>query len=280
MLLDNGSHEHNHVPISGLQKPLQSDCFIQACQSHNELPTDDVLPQVEDELLEKHRLPLEQLFKRYSAQDLFAVYILHRHFKVPVGSNLVGRTEVFDHRRYYWTRIVANDNISSGEACGRKFVYDEQQGWLPCEFHEGLAPDLSKVDTGFFPEFANYLTKHKLTSTFGLEYIVPELLLVNMFEITLSNGVLVLVESAHVSMGDSVKVTTSLGWPSCRSVERRTDCWKNPDGSHKEVNVDTHKSYNSFNDVIGLVENQLSDYLPGSQSFLENRDKAAPVDLE
>ncbi|RKK87917.1 hypothetical protein BFJ68_g16995 [Fusarium oxysporum] len=273
MFLDNASREIKHDQIPGLLQPLTREHFVKAPKeyasrsliynviadvcSHNKLPTDDALLQVEKEVLEKHLSQLKQLFKRYNAENLFAVYILHRHFKVSKGFNLVGRIIIFDECHCYWTRTVANHTINSGEVCGRKFIFDKQQGWLPCEFHEGSAPDLSKVDPEFFLEFTNYLVKHDLTSTFGLEYIVPELLIFDMLEITLSNCALLLVEAVFLSLDNLVVVTTSWGWPSDQPVERRIDCLKKPDGSHKEVNVDTQKSHSSFDDVIRSVENYL-----------------------
>ncbi|KAG7410331.1 hypothetical protein Forpi1262_v017554 [Fusarium oxysporum f. sp. raphani] len=251
-----------HDQIPGLLQPLTRKHFVKAPEDHNKLPTDDALLQVEKEVLEKHLSQLKQLFERCNAENLFAVYILHRHFKVSNGFNLVGRIVICDKCHCYWTRTVANHTINSGEVCGRKFIFDKQQGWLPCEFHEGPAPDLSKVDPEFFLEFTNYLVKHDLTSTFGLEYIVPELLIFDMLEITLPNCELLLVEAVFLSLDNLVVVTTRWGWPSDLPAETRLDCLKAPNTGHKEVSVDTQKSNTNFDDVIRSVKNYLYSLSP------------------
>ncbi|KAG7410411.1 hypothetical protein Forpi1262_v017548 [Fusarium oxysporum f. sp. raphani] len=201
MVLEEGSRAIYHDQIRGLHKPLASGHFVQARKDHNNLPMDDVLLQAEEEeVLGKHLPHLKQLFMRYNVENLFAVYILHRHFEVSKGFNLVGRIIIHNECHYYWTRTVANDTLNSGKVCGRKFIFDKQQGWLPCEFHEGSAPDLSKVDPDFFCDFTKYLVDNDLTSTFGLEYIVPELLIFDMLEIILPNCALLLVQMASLRL--------------------------------------------------------------------------------
>jgi hypothetical protein len=254
MALGKGSHAMHHDRICGLHQPLTSSHFVQARQDHNNLPTDDALLQVEKEVLEKHLSQLKQLFKRYDVEKLFAVYILHRHFKISDGFNLVGRIIILDECYFYWTRTVANDTLNFGEVCGRKFIFDKRQGWLPCEFHEGSAPDLSKVDQEFFHEFTKYLVDNDLTSTFGLEYIVPELLILDMLEIILPNCALLLVQIASVRLKDTT-VRTTFNWSHSLSI-RGTNCIPSPKtAGHDEDDsyYQRHVSETRINDIIRVL---------------------------
>jgi hypothetical protein len=244
MVVDNDSHEINHRQIPGLQQSLISGHFGQACKRQNELPTDDVLLQVKMEVLEGHLSYFKQLFKRYNVENVFAVYLLHRHFDVPDGCSLLGRT--ISDGYLYWTRKVANNTLNCGKVCGRKFVFDKE-GWFPCEFHEGSAPDLSKVDPGFFTEFTTYLVECHLTSTFGLEYIIPELRIIDMLEIDLPNYGLILVETASVPFNDP---TVPTRWDWSDPIHTRVlKCIPFPTG-HKKVNVDQQEPFRSDNEVI------------------------------
>ncbi|KPA35896.1 hypothetical protein FLAG1_11370 [Fusarium langsethiae] len=212
MFLHKGSCEIKHDRIPGLQQPLTRGHFVQACKDHNKLPTDDVLLKVEKEVLEKHLPQLKQLFKRYDVEKLFAVSVLHRHFEVRDGFNLVGRTKTLNGRHCYWTRRVANDTLNSSEVCAQKLILDEPNGWVPCEFRESSAPDPSQVYPEFFLELSNYLKEHDLTSTFGLEYIVPELHSFHTLEFRLPNDELLHVQLAPTEVAslraNDVTVTT------------------------------------------------------------------------
>lgn len=192
MFLDKGSREICHDRIHGLQQPLTSGHFVQARKDYNKLPTDDVLLKVQEKV-EEHTLQLELLFKRFGVEDLFAVWVLHSHFKVPDGFNLVGQTETFDGRRCYWTKRIANNTLDSIGVCAQKIMFNEEKGWVPCELRESSAPDLSQVDPQFFLEVRDYLNKHDLISTLGLECIVPELYLSDTLEFRLPNDELLLV---------------------------------------------------------------------------------------
>lgn len=268
MFLDKGPRVINHDRIPGLQQPPTSGDFVRARQecasrsfiynvianacSHNNLPNDDALLKVEEKILNEHLPQLKLLFKRFNVEKLFAVYIPHRHSKVPDGFHLVGQTKIFDGLCYYWTRTVANDTLNSNKVCGRKFIFDKQQGWRPCDFHEGSAPDLSKVKPEFFLELTNYLVKHDLTSTLGLEYIVPELLLIfNMLEFILPNCGLLLVEATSLQFNYATTVTTSWGW-SHPIFTREIRCIPDRDKKHQPVAVDyqLQESHTSINDII------------------------------
>ncbi|KAG7402543.1 hypothetical protein Forpe1208_v017078 [Fusarium oxysporum f. sp. rapae] len=250
MALDKGSRAIYLDQIRGLHQPPTSGLFVQAREGHNNLPTDDALLQVE-EVLGEHLSQLKQLFMRYNVENLFAVYILHRHFKVTKGFNLVGQIIISDKCHFYWTRPVANDTLNPGKVCGRKFILDKQHGWLPCEFHEGSAPDLSKVRQEFFLEFASYLVDNGLSSTFGLEYIVPELLVFDMLEIILPNSELLLRQVADLQRNHTL-VRTTFNW-SHSIFTRGTKCLPNAaTGGHDEE--DSHyqlqDSESRINDII------------------------------
>ncbi|KAI8404346.1 hypothetical protein FOFC_15841 [Fusarium oxysporum] len=256
MVLEEGSRAIYHDQIRGLHKPLASGHFVQARKDHNNLPMDDVLLQAEEEeVLGKHLPHLKQLFMRYNVENLFAVYILHRHFEVSKGFNLVGRIIIHNECHYYWTRTVANDTLNSGKVCGRKFIFDKQQGWLPCEFHEGSAPDLSKVDPDFFCDFTKYLVDNDLTSTFGLEYIVPELLIFDMLEIILPNCALLLVQMASLRLNYTT-VRTTFNWSNSIST-RGANCLPDPKTNLHDEEDSHHQlreSESSVNDIIRLLE--------------------------
>jgi hypothetical protein len=212
--------------------------MITNVSSHNNLPTDDALLQVEEEVLKNHLPQLKQMFERHKVENLFAVHIPHRHFEVPDGFSLVGQT-ISDGRRYS-IRRVANDKLIR-DYCGRKFIFDKKQGWVPCEFHQGYAPDLSKLDREFFIEFTTYLIRHDLTSTFGLEYIVPELVILDILETNPSNDELQLAETASVPSNDAKTVTTSWGWPD-PIYTREIRCIVFPDVGHQKVDVQPKES--------------------------------------
>ncbi|KAL3587506.1 hypothetical protein FPOAC2_13403 [Fusarium poae] len=233
MFLDKGSHEINYGQIPGLQQPLTSYHFTKFYKDHNNLPTDDVLLQVEEEVLKNHLPLLKQMFKRYKVENLFAVHIPHRHFEVPVGFSLVGQT--ISDGRCYSIRRVANNTLNCGQVCGRKFVFDNQ-GWFPCEFHEGSAPDLRELDGEFFRELTTYLISHDLTSTFGLEYIVPELIILDILETNPSNDELQLAEPKSVPFNDAKTVTTSWGWPD-PIYTREIRCIVFPEVGHQKADV-------------------------------------------
>ncbi|KPA36507.1 hypothetical protein FLAG1_10718 [Fusarium langsethiae] len=253
MLVDRDSYTLNNHRIPGLQEPLISRHLDQACKRQNKLPTDDILLQLKEKI--NHLPHFKDLFERYKVNNLFAVHFLHRHSEVAHGFNMVGRT--ISDGRLYWTRKVANNTLDTSKVCGRKFMFDEQ-GWFPCEFHEGSAPDLSKVKPEFFTDFAAYLVENDLTSTFGLEYIVPELLIFNMLENNWQRYGLVISESTSVPLDDNSTVITSWGWlDSLRKRELR--CVRFPDG-HKKVNIEQQESLSDEESIAAFERVYLNVY--------------------
>ncbi|RKK10514.1 hypothetical protein BFJ65_g14511 [Fusarium oxysporum f. sp. cepae] len=222
--------------------------------SHNQLPIDDVLLKIED-TVKKHVPQLKLILKQYGVKN-FAVCVQHRHFKVPDGFNMVGR--VLFQGLFYFTRKVANDKIlGPGNVCGRKFIFDKQYGWRPCEFHEGSAPDLSKVAPEFFIVYTTYLVKHDLTSIFGLEYTVPGLLIFDILEIGLSDYGLLYVDTASMPLNDAQIVTTRFGLSGpIHNNELR--CIRFPEG-HRKVNVDQQESDPSDDEVIIAFKKEYPD---------------------
>lgn len=253
MLSDNDSHEIN---------------FAQACEDHNKLPTDDVLLNVKEKV-EKHIPALELLLKRFGVENLFAVYVLHRHFKVPDGFNLVGRAAVLDGRDCYWIRRVANDTLNSGEVCAQKFILDEQKCWVPCEFRKSSAPDPRKANPQFLLEISSYLKEHDLTLTFGLERIVPELRFSDTLELRVPNGELLLVRLVPTEV-ESLRVnyptatTTSYRW-SDQGFARKNFCVPDPDERHPPPK----------NGDFSLQESQISIYSLIEEQYPRIRDEMA-----
>jgi hypothetical protein len=209
-----------------------------------------------NEQIKKHIPQLELLFKRFEVENIFGVYILHRHFKVSEGLNLVGRPKTFDGRHCYWIRALTNAELKPSEVCGQKFIFDDQKGWLPCEFRENSGPDLRQVDSEFFSELGNYLNQHDLTSTFGLEYIVPELHLPDTLEFRLPNGELLLVplvpSEVECLQANYAAATTSLRWSGQGSTSQNF-CIPDENKNHpppKEGDLPLPESQISINNLI------------------------------
>ncbi|KAF4449624.1 hypothetical protein FALBO_16622 [Fusarium albosuccineum] len=231
---DNASQYDDLIP--GLERLATSDDVGLSCEYHNTLLPDNTLSDVGVHDLDEHRERLRQLFKRFNAHDKFGVNTLHSHFHVPDGYHLAGDLGDFEEHRYYLTQGAVNETFNPKGSCGRKFKFVLGQGLRPYEFHRGPLPDLSKVDSEFFSQFTNYLVEHSLTSTLGLEYIVPELLLVDMLEFILPNGGMLLAEATSPCSNDHT-VTTGLGWPSDLTGERKIECVPQPDGGHEQMDI-------------------------------------------
>ncbi|KAF4450000.1 hypothetical protein F53441_6784 [Fusarium austroafricanum] len=259
MALTTGSYEFDHAQIPGLWQPLKEEHFAQTCEDHNKLPTDDVLLKVKEKVKE-HLPQLEELFKEWGVEESFALIVLHRHFKLPDGYNQVGR--LIDGR-FYFTRKVANNALNSSEVYGSKFVLT-QRGWRPVEIHEGFESDLRKVNPEFLRAFTKYLLEKNLTSTFGFEYIVPELSIFNTLELDLPGYGLIVVSAASAPPLDAPTVTTRWVW-SHPIYTRKLTCIYFPKEGHRRIDVKPEETYPSDDQVIAAFEKEYHMYTKHSK---------------
>ncbi|KAF4481683.1 hypothetical protein FAGAP_11943 [Fusarium agapanthi] len=218
--------------------------------SHNKLPTDDVLLNVEEKVKE-HLPQLEKLFKEWGVAESLALIVLHRHFKLPDGCNQVGR--LIDGR-FYFTRKVANNALNSSELYGSKFVLT-QRGWCPVEIHEGFESDLTKVNPKFLGAFTKYLLEKNLTLTFGFEYIVPELSKFNTLELPLSDYGLIVVNAATVPSIDASTITTKWVWSHPKYTRELVCVWI-PGKGHKKKDVKPEDTYPDDSQVMAAFEKE------------------------
>jgi hypothetical protein len=179
---------------------------------------------------------LRRLFEKFFVVDMFGVQILHRHFTIPDGSHLVGRTTINDEDLYLTE--LTDDKLNPNDVCGRKFMFDAEYGTLyPSELHYGPMPDTSKVDPAFFGQFSEYIIKHELTLTLGLIYIPQELLKQDMYEYVSrknTNLALRLVRAASPGL-DNDKVSTTFDFSDPRCT-RKTDCIPDRNNRHPANN--------------------------------------------
>ncbi|PCD21440.1 hypothetical protein AU210_016403 [Fusarium oxysporum f. sp. radicis-cucumerinum] len=250
MTLTACSYEFDHAQIPGLWQPLKKEHFAQICENYNKLPIDDVLLEVEEKVKE-HLPQLEKLFKECGVEESFALIVLHRHFKLPDGCNQVGR--LIDGQ-FYFMRKVANNALDTSEVYGSKFVLT-QRGWCPVEIHEGFESNLRKVNPEFLTAFTKYLLEKNLTSTFGFEYIVPELSTFDTVELGLSGYGLIVISTALAPSFDAPTATTRWVW-SHPIYTRKLDCVYFPEEGHKKKDIKPEETYPGDGQVMAAFEKE------------------------
>lgn len=144
--------------------------------SHNRLPTDTVLSEVDVLILSSEFKDLCAIIASHNAQDSFRLRLLHRHMPISEGHILLG-TDIQDASDALgcWTTPSLISKIDLHNIHGHIFVVDttsDGHGHLfPVEFREGPPPNILNVDYRFYSRFADYLRTNGLENTFGLEAI-------------------------------------------------------------------------------------------------------------
>jgi len=132
--------------VPGLNMVLKAQDLEKSCNLYNELPTDSEQP----EILESHISKIAEIFIRHHVEKLLGINNNDPHCR--------------------WARPIANSTVDLSNVHGHIFVLTNHM-FHPYEFQTGPSPDLSGVGNDFLPEFAEYLSKNKLSGHIGLQVI-------------------------------------------------------------------------------------------------------------
>ncbi|KAK4071575.1 hypothetical protein Purlil1_13364 [Purpureocillium lilacinum] len=172
------------VQIPGLNRVLTNADMERSRQLYNNLPSDEVQPNVEP-ILEQ----LAEIFVRNNAETFFGVHLIHGHLQIPEKSVLFGDNTV---PRCRWTKPTRMDSLKLDSLHGHNFVLTDE-GFHPYEYHSGQLPGLSQVEDGFITELASFLHANQLGGIIALEVLdmpLPE----TMMELVLGEYGTVMME--------------------------------------------------------------------------------------
>jgi len=169
--------------VPGLNRALGEGDLEESRNIYNRLPDDSQQP----ELLESHILDLAALFVRHHAQGIFGIHLAHAHFAIPENTVLLGVNHDIPHCR--WTKTTTIQTMDLSNVHGHIFVLTDH-GFHPYEYQIGPAPDLSRVDSTFLPELAQFLDTNNLAILVGLQVIDPHPS--QMLELVLPQGTIML----------------------------------------------------------------------------------------
>ncbi|KAH7186449.1 hypothetical protein DER44DRAFT_190470 [Fusarium oxysporum] len=234
--------------VPGLERPLTEVDLRRGRIKHNRLPKDSEMQPIKKEHVEF----LNQLIEDHQGRGILGLHVPHKHFDVPSETHLTGRLYALDGRKYYLTRTINNDEFDSRKLCGHIFIFDQDEGLCPYDFHEAPLPDISVMNRALFSEMDNYIHKHGLRHSVALEYIIPQLPARPMFELVLRDQrCMLLIEYEIVVLGPQKPVVTGY-----RHVEPGVSLGEGtqyiplPGGGHKIYNPDERLEIEGVIDVF------------------------------
>lgn len=110
--------------------------------------------------------------KAFGVENKFGIHLVHGHLQVEAGKIMLGR--VMSSFKGCWTRPTSISGLDLNNLHGHIFTLGYDGHFIPYEFREGAAPQMSAVDKGFVTALQAYLSAFNLTNYLGLEVLTSD----------------------------------------------------------------------------------------------------------
>ncbi|KAM3516439.1 hypothetical protein NHJ13051_009915 [Beauveria bassiana] len=216
---------------TSLEVALTTHTAQQSRELYNQLLDDGDQPAVDDAHIQR----LAAMFVSHNAHHVLGIHLIHRHFKLPEKSVLLGKS--FEHPQGRWAQVTDVGGMDLSTVHGHIFVY-QNGGLQPYEYQEGPLPSFSEVKPGFLQAFVDYISQNNLTNLIGLQ-VLGDCNKCAMSELILDNGT-VMIRTDALKNCTPYRIT---GWRFEEGPNGPRCCQSNE--THAGMTSGNHKVFNA-----------------------------------